>query len=255
MTALAALDRASSGQMRFQSLGLKSQRMTSPSVPASIAAQCSTGTGRVPDRICDSSEAGMPALEDSNDLRPRFASHHALSSFMGESLAMQNAERKHCVDGGLSSVQLCFPRPAHHAGMHIGKRIKELMRQRGVSTQAMAQHCGVTPGAVSNWFSTGRISKTNLVKACALLHVEVGDVIAGDVGERGEQAPAPQSRGDRWTATARRIAQMSGDLEMTPAQFVRLVDAMEASDKAESGDEQSAFVRQLLQLAAKQTQQ
>ena len=64
--------------------------------------------------------------------------------------------------------------------MHIGERIKKLMKDRGVSPQTMAAHCEVTPGAVSNWFSTGRISKPNLAKAAALLHVSADELISDD---------------------------------------------------------------------------
>ena len=64
--------------------------------------------------------------------------------------------------------------------MHIGTRIKQLMKDRGVSTKKMADHCGISPGAVSNWFSTGRISKENLVKAAAVLNVTMSELITGD---------------------------------------------------------------------------
>lgn len=63
--------------------------------------------------------------------------------------------------------------------MHIGKRIKDLMQDKKVSGKEMAAHCGITPGAVSSWFSTGRISKENLALAAELLKVSTDELISG----------------------------------------------------------------------------
>jgi transcriptional regulator with XRE-family HTH domain len=65
--------------------------------------------------------------------------------------------------------------------MHIGKRIQILMDQRRVSRAQLAEHCSITTGAVSNWFSTGRISKDNLAKVAQLLQVDMSRLIMGDV--------------------------------------------------------------------------
>jgi len=67
--------------------------------------------------------------------------------------------------------------------MHIGILIKRLMREREITTKEMAAHCEVSPGAVSNWFATGRISKENLVQVAAVLKVKVEDLIAGTVDD------------------------------------------------------------------------
>ncbi len=53
------------------------------------------------------------------------------------------------------------------------------MARSKVSSRAMAEHCGVTPGAVSAWFSTGRISKANLLKVAKRLQIDVADLITG----------------------------------------------------------------------------
>lgn len=64
--------------------------------------------------------------------------------------------------------------------MHIGTRIKQLMKEKKVSTKEMAAYCGgVTPGAVSNWFATGRISKENVMLAAELLKVSTDELITG----------------------------------------------------------------------------
>lgn len=125
----------------------------------------------------------MPAALASRDARPRSASHHSLSS-MRMSLAMQNPIRKQCLHA-----------PAYDLAMHIGATLKKVMKERGVSPASMATHCGVTRGAVSNWFSTGRITKENLVKAANLLKVTVEALVAGDLGERTAKplAPLPQA--------------------------------------------------------------
>jgi phage repressor protein C with HTH and peptisase S24 domain len=60
------------------------------------------------------------------------------------------------------------------------------MRAQGLATKKMADYCGVTPGAVSNWFSTGRISKENLVLAAELLKVSTDSLISGDTADAGK---------------------------------------------------------------------
>lgn len=64
--------------------------------------------------------------------------------------------------------------------MHIGKRIQRLMKLKKVATKEMAAHCGITPSAVSSWFSTGRISKENLALAAELLKVSTDELISGE---------------------------------------------------------------------------
>ncbi|GAC1664439.1 MAG: hypothetical protein PVS3B2_00070 [Candidatus Dormibacteraceae bacterium] len=74
--------------------------------------------------------------------------------------------------------------------MHIGQRIKNVMKQRKVSTAEMARYCEVSRGAVSNWFATGRITKENLAKVSDRLRVRIEDLISGAIGER-EDSPLP----------------------------------------------------------------
>lgn len=63
----------------------------------------------------------------------------------------------------------------------LGSKLKRLMKARGVRNQDMAAACGVTPGAVSNWFSTGRIDKHNLVAAAKLLGTTADALIGEDI--------------------------------------------------------------------------
>jgi len=90
-------------------------------------------------------------------------------------IALLKQKRKHC-----------FYRLAQTPDMHLGKRIKDLMAVKKISTKEMATYCGVTPGAVSNWFSTGRITKANLAKVAKLLEA---DLEALSLGE--DQPPKP----------------------------------------------------------------
>lgn len=76
--------------------------------------------------------------------------------------------------------------------MHIGKRIQRLMRAKDISTQAMAAYCGVTAGAVSNWFSTGRISKENLAKAAARLGTDMEALMSEDDRPEAGNSPSGQ---------------------------------------------------------------
>jgi phage repressor protein C with HTH and peptisase S24 domain len=64
--------------------------------------------------------------------------------------------------------------------MELGTRLKKLMRIRKVSLQDMADFCGVTRGAVSNWHRTGRIDKYNLDKAAKLLEVTREELMYGE---------------------------------------------------------------------------
>jgi SOS-response transcriptional repressor LexA len=68
--------------------------------------------------------------------------------------------------------------------MHIGQRIKELMEVKKISGKEMAIHCGITPGAVSSWFSTGRISKEKLAMAAELLGVSTDKLISGEANQK-----------------------------------------------------------------------
>lgn len=53
------------------------------------------------------------------------------------------------------------------------------MTQRKIAKKAMAAYCDVTPGAVSNWFSSNRISKENLAKVAEYLKMDVSELITG----------------------------------------------------------------------------
>lgn len=69
---------------------------------------------------------------------------------------------------------------SQNAAVHTGNHIRAAMARGNVSSKAMAAHCGVTPGAVSAWFSTGRISKANLLKVAGLLQVDIAELITGE---------------------------------------------------------------------------
>ena len=124
-------------------------------------------------------------LSASVEARPRFNSHHVLMS-MPPTLASQNSDCKQCFKSGRQNL-----------AMHIGKRIKNVMKDRRISTKEMAEHCEVTPGAVSNWFATGKITKENLLLVAKRLEVDVSDLISGEVGERGTDVPLVLSQEER----------------------------------------------------------
>lgn len=89
------------------------------------------------------------------------------------SIATLNSAVKQCCFGGRED-------PA----MHIGRRLKLLMLEKGVSNDRMAAHSGVTRGAVSNWLATGKITRDNLVAAADLLGESVRYLITGDEADR-----------------------------------------------------------------------
>ena len=73
---------------------------------------------------------------------------------------------------------------SQNAIVHTGHHIRAAMARSKVSSKAMAAHCDVTPGAVSAWVSTGRISKANLLKVAQRLQIDVADLITGASAER-----------------------------------------------------------------------
>ncbi len=79
--------------------------------------------------------------------------------------------------------------------MHIGKRIQTLMKLRGVTPSAMAVHCEVTRGAVSNWFVKGRVSKDNLSKVAEKLRTTTDRLIKYDVEEILELEEVDRKKG------------------------------------------------------------
>lgn len=83
-------------------------------------------------------------------------------------IALLNHDYKHCLNA-----------KAQNLAMHIGTHIKRLMNAKGVSGKEMATYCDVTPGAVSGWFATGRISKDKLLLVAKKLDVSVEDLISG----------------------------------------------------------------------------
>lgn len=110
--------------------------------------------------------------------------------------------------------------------MHIGTRIKKLMKEQQVSTRRMADYCGVTPGAVSNWFSSGTISKENAVKAASLLGVDSSILISGD------DAPTQPNEARPLSALALQLAEAFDDITHHQAKTVDLVRAVNAINKA-----------------------
>lgn len=87
--------------------------------------------------------------------------------------------------------------------VHTGHHIRAAMARSKVSSKAMAAYCDVTPGAVSAWFSTGRISKANLLKVAQRLQIDVAELITGVSTAR---SPAPAA-----------VSVMSTAVEVTPA--------------------------------------
>lgn len=91
----------------------------------------------------------------------------------------------------------CFNIMGENLAMHIGLRIKKLMDSKKISGKEMAAHCGITPGGVSSWFSTGRISKEKLAMVAELLKVTTDELISGfDNQQHGNVDAARAFTGD-----------------------------------------------------------
>lgn len=180
----------SSGHSTNQSVGLVSQRMTSRFVNSSMDGAAHGGIGRQDGIVLSAHQAvtcallidlpasTMCAIEVKNfaslEARPSSALTHVFSSIV-DNLALQSDKRKHCPDRVCQNVGM--------PSKHIGLRLKALMAARKVSTSGMAEHCGITRGAVSNWFVQGRITKDNLSKAAVKLRTTTDRLINYDVEE------------------------------------------------------------------------
>lgn len=82
-------------------------------------------------------------------------------------------------------AQRSFSAVAHDcAVMHVGRRIKRLMLEKGIGNEQVAAACEVTPGAVSNWFATGQITRDNLVVVADVLNESVRYLMTGDERDR-----------------------------------------------------------------------
>lgn len=116
---------------------------------------------------------------------------------------------------------------ANNLAMHLGKRLQRAMKERKVTAKVMALHCGVTPGAVSNWFSSGRITKDNLAKAAALLGLSSDDLILGDSSDKfiTNHAATPV---DSAHAATTNIAELSPDALLLARWFDRLTPGDDA---------------------------
>lgn len=125
---------------------------------------------------------------------------------------MQSNLRNHCAEG------VC-----HNPYMHIGRRIKALMKLRGVTPSAMAVHCEITRGAVSNWFVNGRISKGNLSQVAEKLRTTTDRLINYEVEEILELEEADRRRG---------AASMGPMLEQSRASLTRRQYSLEALEVA-----------------------
>lgn len=64
---------------------------------------------------------------------------------------------------------------------NLGDNIKAVMKARGLRSTDLARYCGVTRGAVANWFATNTISKTNLMKVAEKLRVDAKLLVEEDL--------------------------------------------------------------------------
>lgn len=131
---------------------------------------------------------------------------------------MQNASSKH----------YCRPE-SQNSAMHIGHKLKLLMRARGISPAEMAKHCEVSRGAVSNWFSSGRISKDNLARAAARLGVTGDEIVTGALFEvpGGDELELELLDGSRLIITRKGVVRPRSPLPHT-SKPVEVEDAVQA---------------------------
>ncbi|AUI88914.1 hypothetical protein BS333_21275 (plasmid) [Vibrio azureus] len=63
---------------------------------------------------------------------------------------------------------------------NLQKRLKALVSSSTLSQSEIARRLGVTRGSVNHWLNGGSISTDNLLSLCALLKVEISELIGND---------------------------------------------------------------------------
>lgn len=71
--------------------------------------------------------------------------------------------------------------------MHDGQKVKVLMKRKGLRNVDVAKACKITAGAVSNWFSSGKIDKKNLSVVAEMIGISSDQIIKCDPDELIDQ--------------------------------------------------------------------
>lgn len=242
MSAVAALERASSGQMRIQSLGRNSQRRTP--VANSNAAQCSIGTRprliQLP-TVCTVSPSSRATA-----VRPPEDSTACLSVDMQLLHSMLNPSVNtpcHDFGGDLVTISGMNQRPIDRA--------LAWAKERRWNQSDLARAVNASPQDVTNWKKRGLPAEWHEPVARAL-----GRSVDELLGGEGVQPPSPVleelAELKRWKKTLSVAAQLAGPTEMTPAEFLHFVDLMAARNREDSADHPDKMVQQLVAFVAKQ---
>lgn len=60
----------------------------------------------------------------------------------------------------------------------VQSNLAAILKERGILRKQVAQECGVTDPAVSNWFNrTGDIKLSKLSQICEKMHIDIVDVL------------------------------------------------------------------------------
>ena len=91
---------------------------------------------------------------------------------------------------------------------HIASRIKELIKDSGLSFSDIGESCGVTRAAAHHWTKSGQISTTHLARLAKVLGVSSEDIL--DI-ERPTSTPyKPRAFTDRFTRRTRLLRESAG---------------------------------------------
>ena len=98
-------------------------------------------------------------------------------------------------------------------GARIGRRIRRLREQMGISKSEFARRLRVTPTAVHNWEENGVMPRfETLIAMEKVLEVDIMELISKreDEAEQTEQELDPATREDRLEQLKRQIADLFG---------------------------------------------
>jgi len=94
----------------------------------------------------------------------------------------------------------------------FGQFIKRMAIDAEVTPTQLAEHCGVSRGAVSNWFETGSMTKMNLVKVAERLGTSVEQLMNAYNATNGVPPPDPTMRRPTDAQVAHQMALAQGEM-------------------------------------------
>jgi|JI10StandDraft_1071094.scaffolds.fasta_scaffold88137_4 transcriptional regulator with XRE-family HTH domain len=110
-------------------------------------------------------------------------------AILAEALGVSANELMFGADAQTQSSTLALLEYSGHIQVEtIGSRIKDALKEKGLSQSQLAGLCKVTDNAVSKWIKTGQVGKENIGAVCQVLDLEPVMFLGGRFAESEEAA-------------------------------------------------------------------